>query len=126
MRRQLALLGALMISAACMEPSGPHTQLRISGVVTDVSSGAGVPGATVTLENFELFIIPSAPLMSATTDSQGRFSLVWTNDNHCLEIFRLHVTAEGYDDGFTNQISGNNVQCTSKQQILNVQILRLR
>lgn len=118
-----SVLVALLVLTACRDLSGPKTELRISGIVTDVSTGARISGATVTLENIEILLFPSSPIINTTTDSQGHYSLTWTSDTYCLEILRLRVSADGYYESFTNQASGNNIRCTSSEQILNVQLI---
>ena len=119
-----AFFGLLVIAAvACGDPSGPSTRFQISGTVSNLSTGAPVAGALVVLETIEFFLIPSAPLDSALTDANGRFTLSVDAPEHCLDIWRLRATAENYRPGFTNDASGNSVRCTSDRQVLNIVLL---
>ena len=127
MIRRSALVACLvLVPVGCSEPSAPMTHLRISGAVTDLSTGSPIPGAVVVLETIEgfLFVFPSVPIDSVTTDAQGRYALTFDDDTRCLGILRLRATAPNFSTGYTNDASGNSVRCTSEMQVLNIRLLR--
>ncbi len=121
----LALALALTPAACGDDGSGPEgLRIRVQGTVTESINGLPLEAATVTVEQLDA-PVGSAPVATAQTDAQGRYSLAFRAAEPCegagaaVSPFSFSVSRPGY----VAPIALGFPECTATLQVRDVEMM---
>jgi hypothetical protein len=111
------------VAVACYSVDGPEwttSRLEVQGTVSSAKDGVAVGGATVELGSGGHFSFPRV-LASATSDSQGRYSVSGTLEHQVSGSCRAWVYAAAQDYVASSyQDSRHSVRCMPGFQHINI------